>query len=232
VSRDPAAFGDYGEELGRVVSQLAQATGFKPAVLDIGGGWAREREPEARSLAINPHPIEAYADAVTLRLMAPLAEAGIAPPALWLEPGRFIVGNAVLLAGRVGRIKRDGGAIWVNADFSTNNVTRIDSSASAHHVLAACGMHRPFAERGSLVGPTCTVSLLAGDWPVPQDLRSGEPIALLDAGMYAETTSNQLNGIPRPATVLVGDGAADVIKERETVEDVFAKSRIPARLAP
>ncbi len=56
VTTNPTAVGDYTEELGRVVAQLAQATGFKPAVLDIGGGWPRQRDPQiaqprAQSLA-------------------------------------------------------------------------------------------------------------------------------------------------------------------------------------
>jgi diaminopimelate decarboxylase len=131
----------------------------------------------------------------------------------------------------VGRIKQDLGHVWVNADFSTNNVMRVDTSGSAYHILAASGMHRPFSGTGRVVGPTCAESLLAEDRSMPENLRSGEPIVLLDAGMYSETTSTQLNGIPRPATVLVGGGSAEIIKERETVDDVFAKCRVPVRLA-
>jgi hypothetical protein len=57
-------------------------------------------------------------------------------------------------------------------------------------------------------------------------------IAFLDAGMYAETVSTQLNGVPRPATVLVDGDRVEVIKQRETVRDVFARHRIPPRLRP
>ena len=61
-------------------------------------------------------------------------------------------------------------------------------------------------------------------------LRRGDVVAILDAGMYAESTSTQFNGVPRPATVLVNGADADVIKERETVEDVFARHQVPKRL--
>ena len=50
--------------------------------------------------------------------------------------------------------------------------------------------------------------------------------------MYSESTATQFNSVPRPATILVGEETVDVIKERETVEDVFAKMRIPDRLRP
>jgi hypothetical protein len=48
--------------------------------------------------------------------------------------------------------------------------------------------------------------------------------------MYAETAANQMNGVPRPATVLVNDDEAEVIKERESIHDVFVHHRIPVRL--
>jgi hypothetical protein len=39
-----------------------------------------------------------------------------------------------------------------------------------------------------------------------------------------------MNGVPRPATVLVNDDEAEVIKERESIHDVFVHHRIPVRL--
>jgi hypothetical protein len=48
--------------------------------------------------------------------------------------------------------------------------------------------------------------------------------------MYAETTSNQYNGMPRPATVLVSGALVDIIKKRETIADVFRLHQIPERL--
>jgi diaminopimelate decarboxylase len=61
-------------------------------------------------------------------------------------------------------------------------------------------------------------------------MKRGDLIAVLDAGMYAETTSTQFNGMPRPATVLVSGRSHELIKRRETVEDIFALHRIPERL--
>lgn len=63
-----------------------------------------------------------------------------------------------------------------------------------------------------------------------QDPGQGDLIAILDAGMYAETTASQFNGRPRPATVLVHGDKSDVIKRRETFRDVFATQCIPARI--
>ena len=62
------------------------------------------------------------------------------------------------------------------------------------------------------------------------ELGRDDPLVILDAGMYAETGSTQYSGMPRPATVLVNGEEVEVIKGRETLQDVFHLHRIPERL--
>ena len=207
---------------------LRRETGFWPEVLDLGGGWARRREPESRSPDMNPHSIEDYAAAVTDALRASLPP-DAPPPRLWLEPGRYIVGNAVTLLATVGAVKRDLGRVWVHVDASTNLLMRIETSRSWHQILPASRMNEPWAERANIVGPTCIPSLLGENRDGPA-LRRGDVVAILDAGMYAEVISNQFNGTPRPANVLIGPNGPEVIRERERFEDIFGRHRIPERL--
>ncbi len=221
----------WADALSQAVIELHRQTNYSPKVLNVGGGWPRERDPESRSLELNKTSVEEYASVVCSSLQRGFSAAGLAIPRLWLEPGRFIIGNAVVLLARVGAIKRDLDLTWVNLDASTNNLMRIDTSRSAHHIFPASGMNRKLAERVIVVGETCIDSVFSPDCSMPR-LKRGEPIAILDAGMYAETASTQLNGIPRPATVLVNGSSIDLVKERETVGDIFAKHRIPDRLRP
>lgn len=229
VSPEPRMYALWAAETARVVLSLRDKTGFAPAILDIGGGWARERDPESRSLRLNPHQIEDYARAVAEAMAPAFRRAGMALPQLWLEVGRYLAGNAACLLGTVGAIKRDCGLVWVNLDCSTNNLMRVDTAASRYHVFPASAMSRRFAEQAQVVGPTCIDSCFAADHWLPR-LERGEPVAILDAGMYAETTSTQFNGMARPATVLVSGAAHEVIKERERQQDVFALYRLPERL--
>ncbi len=213
----------------RCVQEIFERTGFAPKLLDVGGGFPRQRDPESRQLRLDPTPIEEYIEAVTGELAAGFDRLGLPKPALWLEPGRFLAGNGAVLLGTVGEVKRDFGRTWVHADFSINNLMRIETSRSAYHVLAASRLTDPPSEDVKIVGSLCTGSPIARDYPMPK-LHRGDVLAVLDAGMYAETVSTQLNGVPRPATVLVNDATAELIKERETVLDVFARHRIPTRL--
>lgn len=229
VTRDPRGYGEGAKELAHLVVELHKKTGFAPRLLDIGGGWARERDPEARTLSLNPHTIEEYAEATCSALRQRLQAADLPVPELWLEPGRYIIGNAVMLLARVGAIKRDLGKVWVHVDASTNNLMRVDTSASKYHIVPASNMDRSCVQPVTLVGPTCVHSILGVDRMMPE-LSRGEPVVILDAGMYAETTSTQFNGVPRPATALVDGANAELIKERETIRDVFQKHIIPERL--
>ncbi len=225
----PEAFSIVAGELGKDVVRLFEATGYWPEMLDVGGGWPRQREPESRAPALNPHPIEAYAMAATGSLLRALAPAGRAVPALWLEPGRYLVGNGLLLLATVGTVKRDLGNVWVHVDASTNNLMRIDTSRAWYHILPATRMDAAVTETVEIVGGTCIPSVLGSQRQFPI-LAAGDVVAVLDAGMYAEAISNQFNALGRPATVLVSDAGVDVIKRRETITEVFAQHVVPAHL--
>ncbi|MGW3949543.1 diaminopimelate decarboxylase family protein [Streptomyces sp. NPDC004752] len=219
----------WARELVGSIGLLEKHTGFVPRLLNIGGGFARERDPESRNRELNPNRVEDHIRAVTRELIAGLNGLGFPLPELWVEPGRYLVGNAGVLLGTVGQIKRDLGRIWVNADFSINNLMRIETSGSNYHVLAANRLRTPAVEPVTVVGPLCTGSPISRERPMPE-LKRGDILAVLDAGMYAETASTQFNGVPRPCTVLVNGDRVDVIKERESVLDVFAQHRVPPRL--
>ncbi|MBL8702723.1 MAG: diaminopimelate decarboxylase [Alphaproteobacteria bacterium] len=227
---DPRAYGVVARAIGEAVLALHAATGLWPEILDIGGGWARQREPESRAPDLNPHAIEDHAAASVAGLLDALRPTGRALPALWLEPGRYVVGNAVVLLARVGAIKRDCGLTWVHVDASTNDLMRIETSQAWYHVLPASRMDADDVGPVEIVGGTCIPSLIGAGREMP-GLAAGDCVAILDAGMYAEAIANQFNAIPRPACVLVAPGRAEIVKRRETIADLFATHVVPERLA-
>jgi diaminopimelate decarboxylase len=226
-SNQPESYAVVAREAARAVNGIHAATGFWPSVLDLGGGWARGREPESRTPDANPHTIDDYAAAVSEALCATLAKRPL--PRLWLEPGRYLVGNAVVLLCTVGAVKKDLGLCWAHVDASTNQLMRIDTSRSWYHILPANRMRDDFSMTADVVGPTCIPSILASERDLPP-LERGDAIAILDAGMYAEVIANQFNGIARPANVLVSPDGVAVIKRRETFEDIFGGHCIPHHL--
>jgi diaminopimelate decarboxylase len=226
---EPRAFALVARDFGRAVRELEQASGIVARLLDIGGGWPQHREPSAREFLVNRWTIDDYADAASAALRDALGPRGSLPE-LWLEPGRFIAGSAQLLLARVGAVKRDAGHVWIHVDASTNDLPRIESGRHWYHLLPASRMHAPLRERVEIVGGTCFRAVLGDDRAMPE-LRRDDLIAILDTGMYAEVFANQFNGLPRPATILVDETRASLIRHRESIADVFAHHRVPPHLA-
>jgi diaminopimelate decarboxylase len=73
-----------------------------------------------------------------------------------------------------------------------------------------------------IVGPVCeSGDFLARDREMPE-LRAGELVVLLDAGAYGMSQASNYNTRARPAEVLIEDGAARLIRRRETLDDLLA----------
>jgi diaminopimelate decarboxylase len=215
------------------VTELRDRCGWQPDVLDIGGGYAHERDPESGRPA-GGHRVatpEEYAETIATSLREGLAANGLAEPHLFLEPGRRLVSNATVLLGRVGVVKRlpTGSATWVNLDASTNHCLRTLIAGYRYEIVSATRGLEPADERVNVTGPNCTIDLLGGDRALPRP-RTGDLLAVLDVGGYAEMTANQFNLLPRPATVLVNGSQADVIRRRETLSDLLVTQQVPARL--
>lgn len=233
LSKHPEAFAAVAASLADAVGVLAEQTGFHPAILDLGGGWAPERDPSFREAELNPHTIEDYAQATVNALRSRLPDRQPLPE-LWIEPGRYIVSNAVVLLTRIGAVKRDAGHCWMHVDASTNDLPRIESGRFHYTILPANRMQEPTDAVVEVVGSTCFRSVLGAGRKLPA-LGRGDMLAILDAGMYAEVFSNQFNGVPRPATILLSEQGADIVKHRETVADIFRHHSVPdwlSRKAP
>jgi diaminopimelate decarboxylase len=229
LSKAPEAFGAVAGAFAEAVAALHATTGFVPRVLDLGGGWAQQRDPSFREAGVHTHPVEAYVEAAVAALRSGLP-ADMPLPALWIEPGRYIVGNAVLLLARVGAVKHDAGRTWFHVDASTNNLPRIESGQFHYTLLPASRMLDPLDTVADIVGSTCFRSVLGSARAMPALVR-GDLVAILDAGMYAEVFANQFNGVPRPGGVLVSAHGVDEIRRRETIDDVFRDHRVPEWLA-
>lgn len=201
------AFGFWGRQLGRALAELHRRTGWWPAVVDLGGGWARRRDPNPDAWQLRPRA----ADEALPELLGALGRELTGPaPELWLEPGRYAVGNAALTLASVVAVKHDAGLRWLLVDLSTNFLPRVDTSGYHYVVLPAGRMHAPDAGVGDVAGPTCVDSRLGADLPLPA-LDPGDLLAVLDTGMYTLSAANRFNGLPLPRVVTVGEaGPVDV----------------------
>ena len=155
---------------------------------------------------------------------------------LVIEPGRFIVGNAGILLTRVLYVKQSGEKRFLIVDAAMNDLIR-PSLYSAHHEVwpVSCEYEKgsPEAEAAStpadVVGPVCeTGDFLALDRMLPP-VKEGDLLAIFSAGAYGMSMASNYNSRTRPAEVMVSGDLFDVIRTRETWDDLIRGERKIAR---
>ena len=179
--------------------------------------------------------IEEYAAACTATLRRELPAHGIDPKGvmLQLEPGRSLHGDTGIHLTRVRSIKRMRFPItWSHAALDTTEFW-FTGGRYEHHVydyLFANKTDAPLTEKMDVVGRSCYGDRMFPAILVPEDLEPGDIMAILDVGAYQEVSMSNFNAMPRPATLLVGNGTISVIRRAETLEDVFRRDGIPDHL--
>jgi len=201
------------EPLGAAARDLADlsrrllAEGFTLETIDLGGGLGVDYESGSRA---DP--------AALARQILPEIE-GL-PLTLVLEPGRSLVAAAGTLLTRVLYVKENEGRRFVIADAGMNDLLRPALYRAFHRV-------EPVRTRGApliladVVGPVCeTGDFLARQREIERP-EPGDLIAVRDTGAYGFAMSSRYNMRPRAAEVMVEDGAARLIRRRETFEDLI-----------
>jgi len=81
-------------------------------------------------------------------------------------------------------------------------------------------------EKVDVVGPICeSGDFFAQDREIPP-VAEGDCIALMSAGAYGFSMASNYNSRPLPAEVLVRGKRADVIRERQTPDDLIRGERM------
>jgi diaminopimelate decarboxylase len=206
--------------------------GWTPDEIDVGGGYPAPRDPTGHGA---PAPtIELIAGRVTGSLRAGLVAAGVDPDGIRLEaePGRALYADAGIHLATVRNLKHQPEPVawtWVETDTTEMFMADLLIEHARFGVVAAGRADAPAELEADVVGMSCGFDVLARQERLPA-LAPGDVLAFLDTGAYQDACASNFNGLPRPATVLVRDDEAEVVKRAETVADVFARDLIPERL--
>ncbi|MHC2990623.1 diaminopimelate decarboxylase [Pontibacter sp. HJ8] len=138
---------------------------------------------------------------------------------LWFEPGRYLVGNAGTLLTTCVLRKRNGGSEFVGLDSGFNHLIRPMLYNAYHEIVNASNLAGP-AETYTVVGNICEIDNFAVDRELHQ-VREGDLIAIRSAGAYGFSMASTYNSRFRPAEVLVINGEAKLIRQRDTYEDLL-----------
>ncbi len=207
-------FVEAAERMAALLDRLSEA-GITLRYLDMGGGlgivYDEEQPPDASRYGRD--------------LAAALGGRSVT---LIVEPGRSIAGNAGILVTQVLYHKSNDEKNFIVVDAAMNDLMR-PALYGAHHGIVAV-RDGAGTTRADVVGPICeTGDFLARDREVAA-VQPGGLLAVLSAGAYGATMASNYNSRPRAPEVLVDGERFEVVRRRETIDDLLACESIPSFL--
>ncbi len=223
---DPNYFPAATSKLLEIGARVTRTLGIEFEFIDIGGGFGVPYRPEDK-----PLDIERVAEAVCSTVKHHLEGGGLSgQPYLVVEPGRFLVADTTILVGRVHHVKRTPSQVFVGTDIGMNTLIRPMLYGAYHHIYVLGKNRAGPTQTVNITGQICeNTDMLATNRRIPS-VEAGDLIVVTTVGAYGFSMSSQYNNRPRPAEVLVDNGEAEIIRERENVSDLIQRQRIPPRL--
>lgn len=204
---DTTPFVDAMDRVLELVDRL-HAAGIELAHLDLGGGLGIQY-----SALDHPPSPDVYAHALLDRMVGRTQE-------ILLEPGRAIAGNAGILLTRVEYLKHTGHKNFAIVDAAMNDLQRPALYDAWHDIIPVTPRSNDAPVTYDVVGPVCET----GDFLGKQRnlaLAEGDLLAVRAAGAYGFTMSSNYNSRPRATEVMVDGDQFYIIRERETLEDLY-----------
>lgn len=192
--------------------------------VDLGGGVGIRYNTDEPY--ITP---EILAESIVPIINRKIKEHGLGESLIYFEPGRYIVGDASVMLTRVSTIKKSHKK-FIGTDAGFHVLLRPLLYGAYHEAVVANKMGQKAEETVDIAGNVCeSGDILARERALPK-IEAGDVIAFLDTGAYGMAMSSQYNSRPIAAEILVSGGKHDLIRERETFEDLIDKQTVPERL--
>ena len=176
--------------------------------IDIGGGLGVRYRDETPPL---PHE---YVQALNQVL-------GDSPYEILLEPGRAIAANAGILLTRVEYIKNTASKHFAIVDAAMNDLLRPALYDAWQEILPVQPRTDEPVQPYDIVGPVCETGDFLGKNRALA-LREGDLLAVRGAGAYGFSMSSNYNTRPRAAELMVDGKQVEVVRKRETIDDLLA----------
>jgi diaminopimelate decarboxylase len=206
----------FAEAIARVADLVRdlRADGHEIHYVDTGGGLGIDYQKPSTKFADD---VAKYARGVS----QPLRGLNLH---LLLEPGRSIVGPAGILLTSVIYKKENDGKHFLVVDAAMNDLIRPALYGAYHQIVPVIESKESAAKNEvvDVVGPICeSGDFFARDRKLPR-VEEGDLLAILDAGAYGMALASNYNTRPRPAEILVSGKSVKVIRQRETVRELYA----------
>ena len=138
---------------------------------------------------------------------------------LVFEPGKFLVSEAGQFLAKVNVVKQTTSTVFAGVDTGFNHLIRPMLYGAEHHVENISrnkGKERYY----SVVGYICETDTFATNRRI-SEIHEGDILSFKNAGAYCFSMASNYNSRTKPAEILWRNGTAQLIRERETFEDIL-----------
>ncbi len=206
------AFKEAFEKLPALVGEL-RAQGHNVSRLDIGGGFPIIYNDEKLL------DLDKYA-AWVRDIIVPLDTEII------MEPGRYLVGNAGVLVTQVLHVKETQDRSFLIIDAAMNDLIRPTLYEAYHGIEPIENRDAPLMTY-DVVGPICeTGDTFSQDRKLPA-MKAGDLAVIKSAGAYGFCMASNYNTRPMPPEILVDGDKVQVIRPRQSYDDLLSCESIP-----
>lgn len=138
-----------------------------------------------------------------------------------IEPGRAIVGNAGILLTKVLFLKCNEDKNFAVVDAAMNDLMRPALYDAWQAIVPVIEKVSTKPKVYDVVGPICETGDFLGK-ERELAVEQGDLIAIRSAGAYGFSMSSNYNSRPRIAEIMVDGDSYQVVRQRETIEQLFA----------
>ena len=199
-----------------LAAEMKQRYGFELRELDVGGGFAIQYTLDSPA-----PPVSTYAETIASKIISKCRELKLALPQLIIEPGRAITGRAGVALYKVGVVKEIPGVrCYVSVDGGMADNIRPALYGAKHEAVVANKVLEREAGKVTIAGKFCeSGDILVRGINLPP-VSAGDIIAIPSCGAYCLPQASNYNASLKPAVVLVKEGKAQLIRRRETLDDL------------
>ncbi|MCI1987247.1 MAG: diaminopimelate decarboxylase [Lactobacillus sp.] len=214
-----AGFEGVTTKLLAILTEWHEQLDYTPQVLNVGGGFGIRYTADD-----TPLPAEDFVEAILTTLKQ--ATIPFALPAVWIEPGRSIVGPAGYQLYTVGSRKDVPGLRpYVAVDGGMGDNLRPALYQAEYDAVKAATPTATASEDVHLVGKYCESGDILIDHAHLPQTQPGDVVAVLATGAYGYSMASNYNRNPRPAVVFAENGQAKLVVARESYADLTQNDR-------
>ena len=140
---------------------------------------------------------------------------------IFIEPGRAMVANTVMIISKVLYTKRNGEKQFAVIDASMTENIRPALYEAKHSIVKLNPDESDKDEIYDIVGPVCETSDYLGLDVSIQQLKRGDFVGILDSGAYTSAMASNYNLRPFRAEYLWKNNKMELIRKPQDIEELI-----------